>query len=51
LLGRLGLQRGRFTALPLAGGWSSVRDLPAPEGTTFQAAWRRQQGAWPGSGR
>jgi L-lactate dehydrogenase complex protein LldF len=30
--------------LPLAlGGWSQVRDLPAPEGGTFQARWRRRR--------
>jgi L-lactate dehydrogenase complex protein LldF len=34
-LGLLGRRRGRFTRLPLAGGWTEGRDLPAPEGTTF----------------
>ena len=29
--------RGRFRRLPLAGGWTVSRDLPAPEGRTFQA--------------
>ena len=39
VLGALGGRRGRFRALPLASGWTSVRDLPAPQGRTFQAQW------------
>jgi L-lactate dehydrogenase complex protein LldF len=31
---------GRFSSLPLAGGWTSVRDLPAPEGKTFLSQWK-----------
>jgi L-lactate dehydrogenase complex protein LldF len=34
-LARLGGRRGRFSRLPLAGGWTAGRDLPAPEGGTF----------------
>jgi L-lactate dehydrogenase complex protein LldF len=41
LLGFIGDRRGRFRFLPLAGGWTSVRDLPAPQGETFQAAWKK----------
>lgn len=40
LLARLGRNRGGFKSLPLAGGWTRVRDLPAPQGSTFQAQWR-----------
>jgi L-lactate dehydrogenase complex protein LldF len=40
-LGALGRKRGRFRRLPLAGGWTRARDLPAPEGRTFQMQWRR----------
>jgi L-lactate dehydrogenase complex protein LldF len=40
LLGRLGGRRGGFRRLPHAGGWTGGRDLPAPEGDTFQARWR-----------
>ena len=29
--------------LPLAGGWTRARDLPAPGGQTFMSAWRRRQ--------
>ena len=36
LLARLGL--------PMAGGWTRVRDLPAPQGSTFQALWRERRG-------
>ncbi len=42
VLGWLGRKRGRFHWLPFAGGWTSVRDLPAPSGETFHAAWRRR---------
>ncbi len=44
VLGNLGHRRGRFARLPLAGGWTKHRDLPAPEGQTFQEMWaeRRQ---------
>ncbi|NQU58016.1 MAG: lactate utilization protein, partial [Rhodospirillales bacterium] len=34
-------RRGRFSALPLAGGWTASRDLAAPEGGTFLAQWKR----------
>lgn len=46
LLGTLGAARGRFRALPLAGGWTRTRDLPAPQGRSFQSLWaeRRRQG-------
>jgi len=44
VLGRLARRRGRFHWLPLAGGWTAERDLPAPPGETFQSAWRRRGG-------
>ena len=44
LLGWLGRRRGRLRWLPLAGGWTQARDLPAPQGETFRAAYRRQRG-------
>lgn len=40
LIAGLGRRRGRFRALPLAGGWTRHRDLPAPQGKTFQQLWR-----------
>ncbi|MFO1129140.1 MAG: LutB/LldF family L-lactate oxidation iron-sulfur protein [Rhodospirillales bacterium] len=39
-MGLLGRRSGRFRRLPLAGGWTSVRDLPAPQGRTFHDLWR-----------
>jgi L-lactate dehydrogenase complex protein LldF len=39
LLGALGRRRGAFRRLPLAGGWTHNRDLPAPQGRTFQQLW------------
>ncbi|QPC41593.1 iron-sulfur cluster-binding protein [Kaustia mangrovi] len=35
--------RGRLSSVPLAGGWTRYRDLPAPQGKTFQALWRERQ--------
>jgi L-lactate dehydrogenase complex protein LldF len=37
--------KGRFTSLPLAGGWTQYRDFPAPQGQTFQAQWQAQRSA------
>jgi L-lactate dehydrogenase complex protein LldF len=45
LLGAMGRRRGRFARLPLAGGWTAGRDLPAPEGQTFFARYRAEQRA------
>jgi L-lactate dehydrogenase complex protein LldF len=41
----LGRRKGRFQSLPLAGGWTAMRDLPAPEGGTFVDRWHRERGA------
>jgi L-lactate dehydrogenase complex protein LldF len=43
VLGRLGNSRGRFRSLPLANGWTAVRDLPAPEGRSFHSLWAERQ--------
>ncbi len=44
LLGWSGRAKGRFNRLPLAGGWTDSRDLPAPQGQTFQAQWQARKG-------
>ena len=44
ILGALGRRRGRFRSLPLAGGWTAHRDLPAPQGPTFQQLWAKRRG-------
>ena len=45
LMAALGRKAGRFRALPLAGGWTKHRDLPAPQGRTFQQQWAERKGA------
>ena len=40
VLGRLGRGQGSFYNLPLAGGWTGTRDMPAPQGRTFHELWR-----------
>ncbi len=35
--------RGKFSRLPLAGGWTLARDLPAPEGGTFMARYKKRR--------
>lgn len=45
VLGNLGGRKGRFRRLPLAGGWTKDRDLPAPTGQTFQRMWAERRKA------
>ena len=44
ILTSLGRRRGRFSTLPFAAGWTRYRDLPAPQGKTFQQQWSAQSG-------
>ncbi|MBL8582481.1 MAG: iron-sulfur cluster-binding protein [Rhizobiaceae bacterium] len=34
--------KGAFGSLPLAGGWTKHRDMPAPESRTFMQQWRER---------
>lgn len=43
LMKSLSGRKGRLKNLPGAKGWMQFRDLPAPEGDTFQARWRKQK--------
>ena len=38
--GALGRRKGAFRHLPLARAWQTHRDLPAPQGRTFQQLWK-----------
>lgn len=38
----LGRKRGSFSRLPLAGGWTSERDFPAPQAKTFMQLYKAQ---------
>ncbi len=44
ILSKLGGRRRRFSSLPLAGGWTKYRDLPAPQGRTFMQQWKDREG-------
>ncbi|HET8726747.1 MAG TPA: lactate utilization protein LutB domain-containing protein, partial [Alphaproteobacteria bacterium] len=50
-LSRLAGGKGRLSRLPLAGGWTDWRDLPAPEGRTFQDLYAERRSADAGGGR
>ena len=39
----MGGRKGYIKHLPLARGWTKFRDLPAPQGRTFQAVWKERQ--------
>jgi len=43
VMAKLAGKKHRFTWLPLAGGWTRHRDLPAPQGKTFQQLWRERE--------
>jgi L-lactate dehydrogenase complex protein LldF len=47
LLSLFGRRRGTLAWLPLAGGWTSSRELPAPQGRTFQQAWSARKAGRP----
>ncbi|MFL0778329.1 MAG: lactate utilization protein LutB domain-containing protein, partial [Prochlorococcus sp.] len=39
----IGGKRGRLHNLPVGRGWTLWRDLPAPEGSSFQQQWAQQK--------
>tara|TARA_R100001129_G_scaffold13438_2_gene8637 strand:- start:2954 stop:4402 length:1449 start_codon:yes stop_codon:yes gene_type:complete len=43
MLSALGGTKHRFRSLPFAGGWTRHRDLPAPQGRTFQQQWQQRE--------
>jgi L-lactate dehydrogenase complex protein LldF len=43
MLHLLGARKGSFTRLPLAAGWTSQRDFPAPQGRTFMQQYAARQ--------
>ncbi len=43
VLSALGGSKHRIAVLPLAGGWTKYRDMPAPEGGTFMRQWAARQ--------
>jgi L-lactate dehydrogenase complex protein LldF len=43
LLVAAGRRDGAISRLPLGGGWTATRDLPAPEGRTFRELWRERR--------
>jgi len=45
LLHRLGRKRGRFSRLPMADGWTSQRDFPAPQRKTFMQLYKARNKA------
>ncbi len=49
VLHRLAKRRGKLSRLPLASGWTTCRDLPAPASTTFMSAYRKSKSAKPDS--
>ncbi len=43
ILSALGGSTRRFRSMPMASGWTRYRDLPAPEGRTFQQQWAQRE--------
>ena len=43
MLARFAGDKRRFAQLPLASGWTGERDMPAPQGETFHALWKKRK--------
>jgi L-lactate dehydrogenase complex protein LldF len=51
VMGWMGRDKGRFSSLPLASGWTDYRDFPAPQGGTFQSRYEARRKTTPNNGR
>ncbi len=40
---RMAGKKGRISKLPMAGGWTDWREMPAPQGATFMDQWKKRQ--------
>lgn len=47
MLATLSRGKGAFSWLPMAGGWTKHRNLPAPQSRTFQALWADHKAGLP----
>ncbi len=45
VMGFYARKTGKFHAMPFASGWTDWRDLPAPQGKTFQSEWKKRRNA------
>ena len=45
VMGYYARKTGKFYAMPFASGRTDWRDLPAPQGQTFQSEWKKRRGA------
>ncbi len=43
VLALMGKSKGSLRAVPFASGWTSARDLPVPQGQTFQQLWAKRK--------
>ncbi len=43
MIATLNFGKGTFRWFPMAGAWTRYRDLPSPQGYTFQTLWHKQQ--------
>ncbi len=46
-MGSVGRAKGAFRWLPFVGGWTRHRDMPAPQGRTFQQLWAESKAGVP----
>jgi len=45
MLTAMGGKKRRLRRLPFGSGWTAGRDMPAPQGGTFHAEWKKRRGA------